>query len=108
MSSWSKGHWKALNDTVYFTNIPVLDTLRRTNRPDSLVVSLDEKSNGIDNDYFIQSQLVSGGQLYREPPVKLYFKRNRLYAIVNHKLDKKKRIEFWSRKLSRPWYIKKK
>lgn len=106
MSSWSEGRWKVLRDTVYFTVVPVLDTLRRVNKPDSLVVSLDETPNVINNDYFIQSQLVSGGQLYREPPLKLFFKRNRLYRIVDHKLDKKRKKEHWTQKLFSPWYIK--
>jgi hypothetical protein len=49
--SWTKGEWRMTRDTIYFTMIPVYDTLRQASKNgkirDSLILSVDEKSERI-------------------------------------------------------------
>ena len=111
-SSWTKGKWKINNDTIYFTKILVLDTLKY--RPangigiDSLVLSLDENPESITNEEYISYQLTSGGQNRPSMPEKLFYRNDRLYSINKKgELIKKKVEGFGTKKMYVPWYIKK-
>jgi hypothetical protein len=55
-------HDWATGRTFNLKFIDVFDTLSRNNKPDSLVLSIDEKSSKINEEEFAQTALVSGGQ----------------------------------------------
>jgi hypothetical protein len=108
LGSWTKGKWRVANDTVYFSMIPVYDTVRQylSNGEiiDSLVLSVDEKSERITLDLNI---LNSGGQNVHPYPERLLYRRNRLYGIDIHgKLYKKWSRGFWSKKKWPPWFVR--
>jgi len=109
-SSWTKGKWKINNDTIYFTKIPVLDTLKYKHAKslvtDSLVLSLDENAESITTEEYISYQLTSGGQNRHSMPNKLFYRNGRLYSIDEKgKLIKKKVEGFGTKKRFVPWYI---
>lgn len=107
-SSWTKGSWTTLNDTVFFHKLPVYDTLRYTNQNnfsvDSLMLSTNEKSEiirAVDTNV-----LLSYGQNYRVYPDKLFSRKGRLYKIRDGFLFKKKQKGSWTNKKWNPWYFK--
>jgi hypothetical protein len=109
-ASWSKGKWKAKNDTIYFKVIPVFDTLRRANLKDTLVLSNNDKPELItDKNGSITQFLSSGGQNRQKMSSKLYFDGEKLIEIKrNGKLDNGKQKNFWDKKKYNTWFVKKK
>jgi hypothetical protein len=108
MASWTRGEWRMEGDTIYFTMIPVYDTvglvLEDGKVRDSLVLSNDEKPGRITLD---PNTLNSGGQNTQSCPVKLFHRKNRLYEIdENGKLDKKWHRGLWSKREWPPWFIR--
>jgi hypothetical protein len=106
--SWTNGKWRMIKDTVYFTMIPVYDTITHAIKNgeivDSLVLSLDEipKRTTIN-----LNVLYSGGQNIQPYPTKLLYRKNRLYEIDKHgKLDKKWGKNLWSKRKWPPWFTK--
>lgn len=110
-SSWNIGKWKIKNDTIYLTPVIVYDTLKFKDEKhflrDSLVLSLDEKTESITNDEYVSYQLVSGGQSRSDVPVKLFYRQNRLFEFTKEsRLLKKKVKGFMTAKKVVPWYRK--
>ena len=111
-SSWSKGKWSVLNDTVYLNYVPIYDsvtyfdsTLNR--QVDTLILSSDINSERISLNEFIGNVISGGGQNRKPCPNKLYYMRNRLYAIGwNGKLEKKRVFSTLRQKKYKPYYIK--
>ena len=106
--SWTKGIWRMTKDTIYFTMIPVYDTVRQTLKNgkigDSLILSIDEKPERITLDLNV---LYSGGQNIQPCPTKLLLRKNRLYEIdTNGKPYKKWRRGFGNKKKWPPWFIR--
>lgn len=101
-ASWSKGTWKLHNDTVLLTTVLLYDTLRTValtgEKYDSLVVSKDQNAEVLTT---LNPGYITTGWQNRVPaPNKLYFKRDRLYHVNESGiLDKKKRQEFWTKKM---------
>ena len=107
--SWTVGKWKVTNDTIYFTMIPVYDTViykdsSQTNRIDSLVLSLDQIPEKIISLESISGYLTSFGQNRHSFPDKLFYKRNKLFYIVNGKLKRDRVKSFWTQKKYVPWF----
>jgi hypothetical protein len=111
-SSWTIGTWKIKKDTIYFSMTPVYDTIvykdnRQTVRIDSLVLSLDQVANKITSLESIAGYWASGGQNQFSFPDKLFFRRNKLFKIINGKLIKEKTKGFWgTNKKYIPWYVR--
>lgn len=107
-SSWSKGKWTIKNDTIYFSVIPVFDTLRISEK-DSLILSSDEKSEIItDKNVMFGDLLSGGGQNRKTMPSKLYYKGNKLYEIGEHgNLIVKKSRSLSNGDEHETWFIKK-
>ncbi|HVU57551.1 MAG TPA: hypothetical protein VHD83_20955 [Puia sp.] len=106
--SWTNGEWRKTKDTIYFTMIPVYDTVRQTLKNgeirDSLILSIDEKPERITVDLNV---LYSGGQNIQPYPTKLLYRKNRLYEIdKNGKPYTKWRRGFWNKKKWPPWFIR--
>ncbi|MGE5107543.1 MAG: hypothetical protein ACM3H8_08360 [Sphingobacteriales bacterium] len=127
-SSWVKGIWRTSGDNVFFTMIPVYDTLTLENenfkQTDSLILSLDDKPerilpqpqrrhrtiNEIAKPNFetnnIAALLFSGGQNFRGYyPSKLVVKRQRLYEVVDGKISKKRVKGIWSKRKWPTYYF---
>lgn len=109
-SSWTAGTWKVSNDTIYLNIMPVYDTVLVKNGDsmvDSLVLSLDGKSELIPIEESVIGVITSGGQNRYPIPDKLYYSRKRLIEVdEDGRLKKKKEKNIWGKKLL-PWYIKK-
>ncbi len=108
-SSWSTGKWKISNDTIYFTIIPVFDTLRVPLKKDTLVLSMDQQPELItDKNSLIVHFLSAGGQNREKMSSKLFYKDNKLYEIGKRgKLITEKRKQFWTDKKHETWFVKK-
>ena len=106
-SSWTKGRWFVVNDTVFFKMVPIYDTQINV-RPDGSF----SKSSVLSLDTILQTTTLaafnvgaSGGQNYHEYPRKLFYKGNRLYDIYKDgSLARKKVINFWTNRKVVPWY----
>lgn len=81
VKNWAVGQWTFSNDIVTLKFVGVYDTLTRPNKPDSLVISGDNKSNKINIEEFTSSLLVSGCQCHTDAIDKLVLKRKRLYLM---------------------------
>lgn len=90
--------------------IPVYDTISYKNNDgssaDKLILSLDEISERLTPDQYVGMGISSGGQNIQPYPDKLFFKREKLFAIKNGKLVRKKIKGFWTKKKWRPWFFK--
>lgn len=108
-SSWSKGKWEVKNDTVYFSVIPVFDTLRIARKKDSLILSANQVAELItDTDSPVTALISSGGQNRHQMSPKLYYKGDRLYEIGKHgKPITGKHKAFWTDKKYGTWFVKK-
>lgn len=106
-SSWARGKWTVLKDTLFFQMIPIFDTVRLTlinGTKDSLVLSLDETSERIIPE---TGALHAYGQNYFSYPGKLFFKANKLFYInTDGSLRKEKVRAFWTGKRVPAWFIK--
>ena len=112
-SSWTKGKWKVKNDTIFLEVIPVYDTLKYYSGGgkvlrDSLLLSLDEKSESITSEQFAMYSLTGGGQDKESIPKKLYYRNGRLFGIKENGDLRRKRVKgFMTNRKYVPWYIKK-
>ena len=110
--SWTIGKWKYEKGTIILEPTYIYDTLIVKDADenfvkDSLVFSIDSNSNKISQVDYALNLLSSGGQNKVPPPIKLFYKKNKLIVIgENGKLIKKKVRGFWTKKKYRPWYIK--
>ena len=106
-SSWTKGTWTLIADTVYFHMVPIYDTLSQTNAngitSDSLILSTDKIPERFTKEEFAAMLLSSGGQNRMAYPDKLVFRKGRLYKIQKGKLVSKKKRGFWSGKKGKKW-----
>lgn len=111
-SAWSKGKWEFRNDTIYFTTIPIYDTLKIVGHNDSLLLSRTKTPKLI-----IASSLkeIIWPESYGEQSVfinrKLYYKDDKLFKIDskgNLIIDKKQQPHTKSTEKFDPWFAKKK
>ena len=112
-SSWNTGKWQIMNDTIYLNPVIVYDTLKMNDKKyilrDSLVLSMDEKSETITENEYLSYLLVSGGQSRIAVPTKLLYHQNELFDFTKEsKLLKKKVRIFMNSKKVVPWYRKSK
>jgi len=110
-SSWVNGTWRAKKDTIYFTMIPIYDTItfrdsNQTLRIDSLVLSLDQISERITSKESVSGFLTSYGQNRHSFPSKLFYRKNKLFYIRKGKLVKEKTKGFWTHKKYHTWYVR--
>ncbi len=114
-SSWSSGKWTINNDTIYLINIPIFDTVNyndsigsfKPSPGDSLILSMDQKSERISSGSAIISLICSGGQNRSPNPVKLVYKKEKLFEVgQNGKLIKKRIYCPFRQKKFKPYYIK--
>ena len=78
---WATGRWTISGRTIDLKFIDVYDTLSRLGKSDSLVLSIDEKSNKVNEEEFALTGLVSGGQHKDRFDNKFYQRGKRLYLI---------------------------
>jgi hypothetical protein len=104
---WTKGRWRMTKDTVYFTMIPIYDTvsyvLKNGEVADSLILSEDEIPERVTINL---SVLSSGGQNIQPYPTKLLYRKNRLYTIDKHGKPITKWRQGWSKKKWPPWFAR--
>ena len=104
MASWTNGKWEYENDTLTLEPIFVYDTLvlideNRNFVKDSIVLSIDSKSQKISYTEYAQTQLISTKQNQIIPPSKLFYKKSKLIGVKeNGKLIKKKVRGFSTKK----------
>lgn len=104
IKNWAVGQWSFSNDIVTLKFSDVYDTLIRPNKPDSLILSMDDRSSKIKNEEFASTQLVSGGQNHSDITERLIVKRKRLYVMDNNgRPSKIKQRGIWTKK-KRPTY----
>ena len=106
ISNWSNGKYSIFQDTIHFNVVSIFDTLKRIGKPDSLLLSIDEEPNVIDESFLI-NYISSNGQHSGNLPNKLYFKKNKLYYINDEgKLMTNKVEGMFGRKKYPTWYYK--
>ena len=111
-SSWTIGKWKVKNDTIFLETQLIMDTLvlgksGQKQLKDSLVLSPDKFANRIEFSDYAISTISSGGQNRTKPPLKLYWKKNRLYRINrNGTLDLRKVNAFGNDKKYKTYFLK--
>lgn len=97
--SWVTGKWSTSGRTINFQFISIVDTVLRTYKPDSLVLSLDEKSNRVSEQEFLSTLLVSGGQQSEQFPKSLFKKGKRLFILDKEgRLNRKRYRGIWPQK----------
>lgn len=107
--SWTIGKWKVSNKTVYLTITNVYDTLTREGKPDSLVLSSDEKSSRIKLDEFAIGQTSGGGQNRKVDGItdRLAIRGKRLYLVSKTgQVLRTKESGIWDRKKRPTYYFK--
>jgi hypothetical protein len=77
---WATGQWTVSGRTINLKFIDVYDTLSRPDKPDSLVLSIDEESNKISEGEFAQTAFVSGGQHRDRFGIRFYRRGKRLFS----------------------------
>src|SRR5690606_13046096 len=82
--AWAVGTWTFTDNIVHLIFTDIYDTLARTAKPDSLVLSADEKSDRITGEEFAFSQLASGGQKRVGMTDQLVWRRNKLYLSAGN------------------------
>ena len=112
-SSWSAGKWRNSNDTIYFVNIPIYDTVYYVDTfnqniikcEKKLLLSADNKPEVITSNEAIFLEIASLGQNRFPNPQKLYFKNGKLFEIKNNGQIVRKRIKgFYSHKKYPTYY----
>jgi hypothetical protein len=104
---WAVGQWSYSDKIVNLKFIDIYDTLKRPNSPDSLVLSIDEKSTQVKYEEFVTSQLVSGGQKHGGITNNLVFKRQRLYlADKEGRIMRGKQSGIMTKKKRPTWYFR--
>lgn len=107
VKNWAVGQWTFSNDMVNLKFTDVYDTLTRPNQPDTLVMSIDDKSNRVNNEEFVSTLLVSGGQHHTGITERLIFKRQRLYLTdTNGRPMTGKQRGIWTKKKRHTWYFR--
>lgn len=111
-SSWSQGNWSELKDTIYleikfvYDTVAIVDSVKMQSR-DSLVLSMDTIANRISLEQWAISTIAGGGQYRFPPPERLFYRNNKLYLVKEDgTLDRKKRKQFWSQKMKKPYFLK--
>jgi len=123
---WANGKWSLRNNIIYFTTIPVYDTVEVTNskgfKKDSLVLSINNKPERTDllNAIGAEVQKVNMGILVQFdtlfcsagqgtiPFQRLYYRKGKLFLMkANGKLIRQKRRPEWTDEKKVPWFIKK-
>lgn len=107
LRTWSSGTWRTSRDTIYLRIVDVFDTLTRTDQPDSLVTSWDEKVDRISNEEFLSTRFSPGGQNNVDMPERLFRKGERLFIVDRRgRLIKKRRSDVNRWKRYPAWYNK--
>lgn len=107
VKTWAIGQWTFSNDIVYLKFKDIYDTLTRTDKPDSLVLSIDDKSKRINEEEFATNQISSGGQKHVGITDQLRFKRKRLYLSgKNGRPYRRKQPSILTTKKKPTWYFK--
>jgi len=105
--TWATGRWGFSRETVSLKFIAVYDTLERSNKSDTLVLSSDERSNRVNEHDFAISLLASGGQRKDGITSKLLQRGSRLIQVdTDGKLLIGKRRGIWRTKKKPTWFIK--
>jgi hypothetical protein len=108
-SSWSVGKWRVEKGIVYLNIRPVLDTLARDGQPDSLVLSVDEKSTKIHVQEFVGGLLSGGGQgrSIERIPDRLEIRGKRLHPMnKSGKIDRRRESGLWNNRKRPIYYVK--
>ena len=110
-TSWNVGTWRVNNDTIYFKVVPVMDTLYYTNASKvklwyELVLSDDDK-NDVSTTIIIKPNDKFNLQTINSGPTLLYFKRNKLFYIIQGKLLLGKTQHYLLRRKLKNWFVKK-
>jgi hypothetical protein len=108
-SSWTVGQWKVSNGILYLTIKNVYDTLESDGKPDSLVLSSDEKSNRIKIGEFTAGQISGGGQGRRTDrlPGRLAVRGKRLYLMDKAgQIVRRKEPGIWNKRKRPTYYFK--
>ena len=109
-SSWTKGTWTFNNDTVYFRMVAIYDTVAYKNANgitiDKLVLSTDEIPERFIAERYTALPLTSYWQNRMDYPLKLFFKKGKLYKIQNGERVVKKQKGLWANKKWPPWFFK--
>ena len=109
-SSWSNGTWKVIDQTIYFTFVPVFDTLtykdeKRNIIIDTLVLAMSKKPRKITVEDFRIEEICSGGQNRVNLPQKLCYKKGKLMGFTKQERLNRKRIRgFGTFKKYPTWY----
>lgn len=111
VSSWNIGKWQIKNDTVYLKQVIVYDTLKIKDKNDilrdSLVLSLDQKSEAITSTDYVAYKLVSGGQGKHGVPTRLFYRKDKLFELTKESKPLKKKVKgFMTSKKVVSWYRK--
>ena len=96
---WATGRWTTSGRKINLNFVDVYDTLSRSDKPDSLVLSLDEKSSKISQEEFAQTGLVSGGQHKDRFSDRFYQRGKKLFpADKNGRPIKSRQRGIWPQK----------
>ena len=111
VSSWNIGKWQIKNDTIYLKQVIVYDTLKIKDKNDilrdSLVLSLDQKSEAITSTDYVAYELVSGGQGKHGVPTRLFYRKDKLFELTKESKPLMKKVKgFMTSKKVVPWYRK--
>jgi hypothetical protein len=99
---WASGRWTVSGREITLNFINVYDTLSRPGMQDSLVFSIDEESDRVNQEEFLQTQIVSGGQHTDRFDEKFYQRGKRLFpADQNGRPIKNRQRGIWPQK---KWY----
>lgn len=105
---WAVGQWSYSNKVVHLKFTDIYDTLKRPDKPDSLVLSSDEKSTQVNYEEFVTAQLASGGQTHRGITNNLVFRLQRLYpADKEGRIIREKTSGVVAKKKKPNWYFRK-
>lgn len=107
IKNWAIGRWTVSNDMVYLEFNDIYDTLKRSNKADSSVLSNDEKSNCVNDREFAIYLISSGGQRHDGITNCLAIKGKRLYLVnKNGRVIKTKQSGIWTKKKRPTYYFK--
>lgn len=112
IGTWTVGTYRVVNDTIFFKEVPVFDTLEIKNgadQKDSLVLSDDREPKRITMEQFINRPLLSGAQDRFPHPNLLIWRKSRLYAVDQQGKMKTRKARYPPKgKKYKSWYIKSK
>jgi hypothetical protein len=103
-SNWAVGRWSVSNNAIHLIFENVYDTLVRDGTPDTLVFSMDEKSDRINEQGLIISIISSRQQGHGGVSNKLAMRGRKLYEIDDKgRIIRARQREFWTQR-KRPTY----